>query len=246
MVSAALHGENKHGLGGTSTAVSIETATYSASGNPYGIVLNNVNKGAPATHPITGEPKTLNPNLTGVLLTGAANEDVKNGWVKGVHFRPNSMHPTLGIGLHVEDAMAYLVKIDKAANQADFLFNDAGSNGIVFGGVYSISAIRLSEGNKLSFGSDSTLHVKKVEGQNLFGFYSGANLRAAIGWNESNAGLHVLGQHVVKAPRTGWSAPTGTSNRTAFDPATVTTQQLAERVKALIDDLMAHHKLLGS
>ncbi|HEY8354782.1 MAG TPA: glycosyl hydrolase family 28-related protein [Methylophilaceae bacterium] len=37
--------------------------------------------------------------------------------------------------------------------------------------------------------------------------------------------------------RPTYGAPTGTATRTAFDTATVTTQQLAERVKALIDDL---------
>lgn len=45
---------------------------------------------------------------------------------------------------------------------------------------------------------------------------------------------------VVGPRRTGWGTPTGTATRTAFDPATVTLPQLAERVKALIDDLTAH------
>lgn len=45
---------------------------------------------------------------------------------------------------------------------------------------------------------------------------------------------------VVGARRTGWSAPTGTATRTSFSTTTVTTEQLAERVKGLIDDLIAH------
>lgn len=45
---------------------------------------------------------------------------------------------------------------------------------------------------------------------------------------------------VVGARRTGWTVATGTATRTAFDTGTVTTTQLAERVKALIDDLVAH------
>ena len=36
---------------------------------------------------------------------------------------------------------------------------------------------------------------------------------------------------------TGWALPTGTSTRTTFDTATVTLSQLAERVKALLEDL---------
>lgn len=45
--------------------------------------------------------------------------------------------------------------------------------------------------------------------------------------------------------RTGWGAPTGTATRTAFATGTVTTAQLAERVKALIDDLTTHG-IIGS
>ncbi len=36
----------------------------------------------------------------------------------------------------------------------------------------------------------------------------------------------------------GFRAATGTATRTTFDTATVTLPQLAERVKAMIDDLM--------
>lgn len=50
----------------------------------------------------------------------------------------------------------------------------------------------------------------------------------------------VGGVKVVEARKTGWGAPTGTATRTAFDTTTVTTAQLAERVKALIDDLTSH------
>lgn len=45
----------------------------------------------------------------------------------------------------------------------------------------------------------------------------------------------------ILAPRrTGWAAATGTATKTTYDTTTVTTAQLAERVKALIDDLIAH------
>lgn len=45
---------------------------------------------------------------------------------------------------------------------------------------------------------------------------------------------------VVSARKIGWTAPTGTATRTTFATSTVTLPQLAERVKALIDDLIAH------
>jgi hypothetical protein len=53
---------------------------------------------------------------------------------------------------------------------------------------------------------------------------------------------------VVKARITGWAVATGTPTRTTFDTTTVTLPQLAERVKALIDDLhgTAGHGLIGT
>lgn len=50
-----------------------------------------------------------------------------------------------------------------------------------------------------------------------------------------NAGVQVLGTR-----KTGWAAPTGTATRSAFATSTVTLSQLAERVKALIDDMTSH------
>ncbi|HWT12830.1 MAG TPA: hypothetical protein VN231_08770 [Allosphingosinicella sp.] len=61
----------------------------------------------------------------------------------------------------------------------------------------------------------------------------------------SGVALQANGTQVVASRRTGWGIPTGTATRTAFATASVTTAQLAERVKALIDDLAAHG-LIGS
>ncbi len=52
--------------------------------------------------------------------------------------------------------------------------------------------------------------------------------------------LLVNGVQVIGPRKTGWGTPTGTATRTTFDTATVTTAQLAERLKALIDDLILH------
>jgi hypothetical protein len=69
-----------------------------------------------------------------------------------------------------------------------------------------------------------------------------ANLPAATGR------LQINGTQVVGPRKTGWATATGTATRTTFDTATVTTTQLAERVKALLDDLhsAAGHGLLGT
>lgn len=48
------------------------------------------------------------------------------------------------------------------------------------------------------------------------------------------------GTKVVGTRQTGWGAPTGTATRTTFATSTVTTEQLAERLHGLIDDLTTH------
>ena len=55
----------------------------------------------------------------------------------------------------------------------------------------------------------------------------------------------VNGTQVVSSRKTGWGAPTGTATRTTFATNSVTLSGLAERVKALIDDLTTHG-LIGS
>ena len=54
----------------------------------------------------------------------------------------------------------------------------------------------------------------------------------------SATGYHINGLAVLSARRTGWAVATGTATRTTFPTTTVTLEQLAERVKALIDDLL--------
>ena len=58
-------------------------------------------------------------------------------------------------------------------------------------------------------------------------------------------GLTVGGVAVVGGRATGWGAPTGIANRAAFDTGAVSINQLAQRLKALIDDLRGHG-LIGS
>ena len=60
--------------------------------------------------------------------------------------------------------------------------------------------------------------------------------------------VSVAGSTVVGSRRTGWSTATGFANRSSFDTTSVTLAGLAERVKALIDDLhvgAGGHGLIG-
>jgi hypothetical protein len=81
------------------------------------------------------------------------------------------------------------------------------------------------------------------DGNVLIGNTTGTEKLAVTGNVQltSTANTYKVGTNsVVGARRTGWVAPTGTATRTAFDTTSATTAQLAERLKALIDDLSAH------
>jgi hypothetical protein len=52
--------------------------------------------------------------------------------------------------------------------------------------------------------------------------------------------LLIDGTQVLTTRRTGWAAASGTATRSTFATSTVTVVALAERLKALLDDLIAH------
>lgn len=90
-------------------------------------------------------------------------------------------------------------------------------------------AIQMADGHRIYWGASlGTGSGKWIEG--LTG-----NLL-----NCQNLSLAMNGTKVVGARRTGWTQSTGTATRTGFSTSTATTAQVAEALKALIDDLFAH------
>lgn len=78
------------------------------------------------------------------------------------------------------------------------------------------------------------------EGGNLY--YTDTRARAALSASGIVSYDDTTGVFTTNT-LTGWAAPSGTATRTTFDTATVTLPQLAERVKALIDDLTSRNVL---
>lgn len=72
------------------------------------------------------------------------------------------------------------------------------------------------------------------------GIASGLASLGVTGNVDAGGAYRVDGVKVVGNRLTGWAAPSGTPSRATFDTATVTAGQLAQRLKALIDDLIAH------
>jgi len=65
--------------------------------------------------------------------------------------------------------------------------------------------------------------------------------------NFNNLNVRVNGNQVLSGRKTGWGSPTGTTSRAAFNSGTITHEDLAKVVAALIQDLHAStgHGLIG-
>jgi hypothetical protein len=110
-------------------------------------------------------------------------------------------------------------------------------------------AILLAGGQKINFSSSATRTLRYEPAATAFRFATGAAVLFEIADDatvRASGNITILGTQVVAARRTGYTvAMTGTANRaTAYATSTVTLEQLAERVKAIQDDLSTHG-LLG-
>lgn len=106
-------------------------------------------------------------------------------------------------------------------------------------GASSASAAR----NNLGLG---TMAVQAAGAVAIAGGTIGGISSLGVAGNADVSGNYrVNGVKVVGARATGWGAPGGTTSRASFETGAVTTTQLAQRLKALIDDLTAHG-LIGS
>ena len=141
------------------------------------------------------------------------------------------------------------------AEQAGALAAKADLGGAAFSGP--ISAAELSLGNDLAIGHGGTgassaaaartnlgLGSMATQASNAVaitgGTASGLTSLSVLGNADVGGVYRVDGVKVVGNRVTGWSAASGTASRASFDTATVTTAQLAQRLKALLDDLISH------
>lgn len=91
---------------------------------------------------------------------------------------------------------------------------------------FAVLAMRITSAGKVLIGNTTGTERLSVTGNIQL---TGASDTLMVGANT-----------VVGARKAGWQQPSGAATRTAFDPATVTLPQLAERVAALINDLSSH------
>jgi len=145
-------------------------------------------------------------------------------------------------------------RVNDAANAVQMFFQDSqitltDRSGNVFsafvdgGGDYVTIRSSTSGARVDASGPGSNVNLRLVpKGTGLVNVDSG-NINLASGV------VQIASAQVVSARKTGWTVATGTASRATFDTSTVTLSQLAERVKALIDDLHASsggHGLIGA
>jgi hypothetical protein len=124
---------------------------------------------------------------------------------------------------------ALVLGTESAAIQADasylYLKDPSGGNRIIIGEVGVDNRVMI---NLQSTAGGSSFVVRDSGGTQAMKINDAGNL-----FDKNDVQL-------LTTRRTGWAAPTGTATRTTFATSTVTLPLLAERVKALIDDLTTH------
>jgi hypothetical protein len=164
---------------------------------------------------VTFEPQAGMNVLGGVEITGQTHlvEGAATGLVANATADTLVLDSTGNIGL------SFLTPL---ANTTSIMFGNNNSNnqgGFSYNNTSDILNIRAAAGTRVSVDSG--------------GITVTSDCNATV--SHSTAGTKVVGTR-----RTGWTAATGTATRTTFATASVTLPVLAEHVKALIDDLIAH------
>lgn len=155
------------------------------------------------------------------------------GWLIGARFRADGIvPPATGGGVTTQ------IQIEGSSTQANCYHGinfKSGSFKVgidfreVSGVIDSNRAIALRPDHRIywnEIGDATSKYISVATGDNAL--------------NLTNLLLKINGTQVVGTRKAGWGTPTGTATRTAFDTSSVTLPQLAERLKALIDDLKLH------
>jgi hypothetical protein len=214
-----------------------------------------VSAATPSTSTTTGAIRAASLGITGAIFAGSLNgngsgltslnaSNISTGTLSAARL-PDTYLPLAGgivtgalrlrsLGYAAAIEISNLGKTEAGLSTSYVLYNmkstDAGGLGqncfsiytyISNGNVKSIPFVILDNDN-VGIGTTSPSQQLDVNG-------SAKATSFVVGTNQ-----------VVSARRTGWAAPTGTATRTTFATSTVTLPQLAERVKALIDDLTTH------
>jgi len=263
LVNSGVHVSVK-GASALELGMSVDLATYRNTAGTYAFGLQITNNSAGvSTSPLaySGLTPQDHPNSRALVVQGGANSTAnqKGGWKIGIDFLANSMKDATGpngAGTAIRFLCAgcdYLIHSTGVAscNIADIVLSGTSPYGIVLSGTYSSSALRINDNNAMSWNSSATIRTlydqSATYAANSFVFLNTLTNRIAFNLTTTPS-ISLNGTKVIGTRKTGWGLATGTPTRTTFATGSVTLSQLAERVKALIDDLhaTAGHGLIGT
>ncbi|WP_323992788.1 phage tail-collar fiber domain-containing protein [Aeromonas dhakensis] len=239
MWSASIHGETKH-EGGTSIALSSESASYANSGTFYGAVLNNTTGTAAEFHPITGSRVTEHQEATALYITGGDTRGKMGQWQRGIRFSKLSMRDTATlIRDESKAAQGYWSLASSEKTVADIFLEGKAPQAIIIQGEYSTgNAIRLADGLAIAYEATGKIKTKYSNADLQWGIYNGETQR--VGFGTSSYGMFFNGVKVIGQRVLGLQALTGTSDGSSKNTEDITLPQLARYVKWVVDGLKEH------
>jgi hypothetical protein len=237
--SAALHGETRNS-GGSTIGVNSENASYGSASSMYGVVVKQATYGSVDPHPLSGASKVDVANSNGVYITGNSDQGDMYGWRYGVWIDNKAIKST-GKAIYVQAPSEYGLHMSAESihGTADVLLEGDSDHGIICNGAYTNSAIKLADDQYMAWTGTNTIKTRFSVTDGQYQWEQSGIVRVAFEVDTSPR-LLFNGNQVLREQIGGWTAATGTPTRTTFATSTVTTAQLAERVKALIDDLISH------
>lgn len=199
---------------------------------------------APGTTPGDGSAglyiNTFGANNTGnaIMVYGHAGY-----WSNGIKL--GGINPTSGAGLSLTGNDQYIGSLINTTvgnfTQAGVVLGNGRGAGVRIDGAGGGFGRIYGDGNYFVLSMlPSGLAIKSSDGFTTLDFF---DTDGSIDIQGGGA-LKIGGVVVAQSRKSGWSKATGTANRTAFDTSTVSVTQLAQRVKALIDD--AYDGMIGA
>ena len=231
--------ENVFGFNATGSGSNTVTIGDSAITNTYLRGVISTNSTTTSTSTTTGAICAASLGITGAIFAGSLNGNrlyISHTSTENLSANPNWPSGTLKL----EDKSAFDSGMGPSIifhKKRDSLGNESVAAGITAVGVASSEKLQFYVGSAANLGlAKMTI---QVDGNVGIGTVSPSQKLDIDG--SAKATSFVVGTNqVVSSRKSGWVAPTGTPTRTTFATSTVTLPQLAERVKALIDDLTTH------
>jgi hypothetical protein len=220
---------------------------------------------APATHAAASKATPVDADELPLVDSAAANVLKKLTWAN-LKATLKTYLDTLYVALSGSVMSGNIGRTTHVAGHLVGGFTNIGNNGAKTNPIFSVgtgnlptsdtalgSMIGIGFAYANSSGGSGSTFTSSFGGAGSWGLYGTAGSGAATWFLDAgNGNIHALTSfrigavQVVGARKTGWAKGTGTATRTTFDTATVTLPQLAERMKALIDDLYDQHGLIGA